>query len=55
MAMKTRPVKLKALLKLSHDLAMPANPLAILGEGNTSARPDEKAFLVKASGSCLGT
>ena len=29
--------------------------MAILGEGNTSARIDDETFLVKASGSCLQT
>src|SRR5208283_2371092 len=29
--------------------------LAILGDGNTSARVSQKTFLVKASGSSLGT
>jgi rhamnose utilization protein RhaD (predicted bifunctional aldolase and dehydrogenase) len=53
--MKTRKEKLESLLKLSHELANPLNPLAILGEGNTSARLTDKTFLVKASGSCLGS
>ncbi len=53
--MNTRQKKLKALLKLSYDLANPLHPLAILGEGNTSARLSEKTFLVKASGGCLGS
>lgn len=53
--MKTRKEKLSALIKLSHDLANPLRPLAILGEGNTSARLDERTFIVKASGSCLGS
>ena len=53
--MKTRNEKLSALLKLSHDLANPLQPLAILGEGNTSVRLSEKTFVVKTSGSCLGT
>jgi rhamnose utilization protein RhaD (predicted bifunctional aldolase and dehydrogenase) len=47
--------KLESLLKLSHELANPLQPLAILGEGNTSARLTDKTFLVKASGSCLGS
>jgi rhamnose utilization protein RhaD (predicted bifunctional aldolase and dehydrogenase) len=51
--MKNRKEKLKALLKLSHDLASPFQPLAILGEGNTSVRLDARSFLVKASGSNL--
>lgn len=41
------------LLHLSHTLGGEAHSLAILGEGNTSARLDEKRFLVKASGTCL--
>ena len=53
--MNNQSEKLKALLKLSHDLANPLNPLPILGEGNTSARLSDKTFLVKASGSCLGS
>ncbi len=55
MTMKNYDEKLAALLKLSHELANPLQPLAILGEGNTSARLSEKTFIVKASGSCLGT
>src|SRR5271169_386481 len=51
--MKNRKEKLKALLKLSHDLANPLQLLAILGEGNTSVRLDDRSFLVKASGSNL--
>jgi rhamnose utilization protein RhaD (predicted bifunctional aldolase and dehydrogenase) len=50
-----RREKLKLLLELSHQLANPIHPLAILGEGNTSAKLSDKTFLVKASGSCLGT
>jgi rhamnose utilization protein RhaD (predicted bifunctional aldolase and dehydrogenase) len=46
---------LSALLALSHDLGREARQLAILGEGNTSARCDERSFLVKASGSNLAT
>ena len=53
--MNNRTKKLEALLKLSHGLANPLKPLAILGEGNTSARLSDKTFLVKASGSCLGS
>lgn len=43
------------LLQLSHDLGREDRGLAILGEGNTSMRLDEKTFAVKASGSSLGT
>jgi rhamnose utilization protein RhaD (predicted bifunctional aldolase and dehydrogenase) len=53
--MNPRSEKLRALLKLSRDLANPLHPLAILGEGNTSARLGGKTFLVKASGSSLGS
>lgn len=46
---------LEALLALSHDLGAEARQLAILGEGNTSAKLSDDTFLVKASGSSLGT
>ena len=46
---------LETLLELSHFLGEEKRQLAILGEGNTSARIDEHTFLVKASGSCLQT
>lgn len=45
--------KLTALLDLSHELGAARNHLAILGEGNTSAKVDDATFLVKASGSNL--
>jgi rhamnose utilization protein RhaD (predicted bifunctional aldolase and dehydrogenase) len=41
-------------LSLSHELGREERRLAILGEGNTSARLDDKTFAVKASGSTLG-
>jgi rhamnose utilization protein RhaD (predicted bifunctional aldolase and dehydrogenase) len=47
--------KMESLLALSHDLGAEPRQLAILGEGNTSAKIDEASFLVKASGSSLGT
>lgn len=50
----TSPI-LSALLSLSHDLGREERRLAILGEGNTSARIDAGTFLVKASGSSLAT
>jgi rhamnose utilization protein RhaD (predicted bifunctional aldolase and dehydrogenase) len=53
--MNTRTDKLAALLRLSHDLGNPQHPLAILAEGNTSTRLGGDSFLVKASGSNLGT
>lgn len=50
-----RREKLKLLLELSHQLGNPLHPMAILGEGNASARLSEDTFLVKASGTSLGT
>lgn len=49
------PTPLAALLELSHQLGREDRSLAILGEGNTSTRIDDQTFLVKASGSNLGT
>ncbi|MBL9187351.1 MAG: class II aldolase/adducin family protein [Opitutaceae bacterium] len=46
---------LERLLALSHDLGREDRKLAILGEGNTSARTGEGTFIVKASGSNLAT
>lgn len=46
---------LDALLGLSHELGRAERQLAILGEGNTSARAGAEEFLVKASGSNLAT
>src|SRR3989441_9205876 len=46
---------LDELTSLSHFLGDPARDLAILGEGNTSARVDDATFLVKASGKELRT
>ena len=43
------------LIALSHALGAESRGLAILGEGNTSLRLDEETFIVKASGSSLGT
>ena len=45
----------QTLLSLSHELGREERRLAILGEGNTSTRVSENTFLVKASGSSLGT
>lgn len=53
MSHRTEP--LATLLRLSHELGNRQHPLAILGEGNTSARLSDKTFYVKASGSCLGS
>jgi len=46
---------LQQLTALSHFLGDPTRDLAILGEGNTSARIDADTFYVKASGHHLGT
>jgi len=43
------------LLALSHEIGREDRGLVILGEGNTSARVSDETFLVKASGTCLGT
>jgi len=43
------------LLTLSHEVGREDRGLAILGEGNTSVKLSEETFLVKASGTCLGT
>jgi L-ribulose-5-phosphate 4-epimerase len=42
------------LVAMSAELGAPAHDLAILGEGNTSARVDGESFWVKASGVQLG-
>ena len=46
---------LSRLLDLSHQLGREERKLAILGEGNTSVRLSERTFVVKASGSNLGS
>ena len=43
------------VLRLSHELGREERRLAILGEGNTSARVSANTFVVKASGSNLAT
>ena len=53
--MNDRAEKTGALLKLSRELGLEGRGLAILGEGNTSCRLDHDTFLVKASGSTLGS
>lgn len=45
----------QSLLELSHAIGREDRTLAILGEGNTSTRLDAETFLVKASGTSLGT
>jgi rhamnose utilization protein RhaD (predicted bifunctional aldolase and dehydrogenase) len=46
---------LQELIALSRDLGAEHRELAILGEGNVSAKLNEDTFFVKASGSSLGT
>ncbi|EMI22857.1 class II aldolase/adducin family protein [Rhodopirellula maiorica SM1] len=46
---------LQELISLSQFLGDERRQLAILGEGNTSAKIDDETFFVKASGSCLET
>jgi len=53
--MSTNKEILKQLIEMSLSLGDPARDLVILGEGNTSARIDEKTFYVKASGKELRT
>ena len=53
--MTDTPTRLDELLRLSRWLGDPAQDCAILGEGNTSTRVDDRSFLVKASGMELGT
>jgi rhamnose utilization protein RhaD (predicted bifunctional aldolase and dehydrogenase) len=55
MSKPSRQQVLKELLDLSHRLGREERELAILGEGNTSAKLDEERFLVKASGTTLST
>ena len=51
----TKEQALDRLIEMSHWLGEECRGFAILGEGNTSARVDSDSFLVKASGSQLGT
>ena len=46
---------LQKLITMSNTLGSNAYDCAILGEGNTSAKLDQECFLVKASGTQLGT
>ncbi len=46
---------IETLVNMSNTLGDEAYDYAILGEGNTSAKLDEQHFLVKASGTQLGT
>lgn len=46
---------LDELLDLARSLASPAADMAILAEGNVSARADEETFWVKGSGRAMGS
>lgn len=46
---------LTELIQLSHAIGREDRQMAILGEGNTSAKLPEERFVIKASGSCLAT
>jgi len=50
---KSAQTALDDLLQLSHELGVESRGMAMLGEGNTSARRDEETFWVKASGTNL--
>jgi len=50
-----RRERMAELIELSRRLGGPALRMAILGEGNASARVDDGTFLVKASGSTMET
>jgi rhamnose utilization protein RhaD (predicted bifunctional aldolase and dehydrogenase) len=51
----SRGKRISPLLKLSHELGREERQMAILGEGNTSARVNADTFLIKASGARLAT
>lgn len=55
MNVTTSPDLVHRMLELSHQLGREERQLAILGEGNTSARLSAGTFVVKASGSNLAT
>ncbi len=55
MSADSHAIILSQLITLSHELGREDRDLAILGEGNTSARTGDATFLVKASGSSLAT
>lgn len=46
---------LRQLIEMSRSLGVESKGFVILGEGNTSARVDDKTFYVKGSGTHLGT
>jgi rhamnose utilization protein RhaD (predicted bifunctional aldolase and dehydrogenase) len=47
--------RIAQLLKLAHEIGREDRQLAILGEGNVSAKIDDSCFAVKASGCSLAT
>lgn len=53
--MTPKPDPVEDLIALSHRLGIEARDLAMLGEGNASARVSDEKFVVKASGASLGT
>lgn len=53
MTANTDPQRLDELVELSLELGEPERDLAILAEGNSSARIDDRSFWVKASGTSL--
>lgn len=53
--MSNRSQIITDLLRLSHEVGRDDRRMAILGEGNTSMRLSDQSFLVKASGSNLGS
>ncbi len=55
MTATSQPDVISRMLDLSHQLGREERKLAILGEGNTSARLSGDTFVVKASGSNLAT
>lgn len=54
-AQSPRDATISELVELSNWLGAPQQDCTILGEGNTSAIVSDSSFLVKASGTCLGT
>ena len=50
-----RKSALKDLLTLSREIGREERGLVLAGEGNTSARLDDRTFLIKASGASLAT
>jgi rhamnose utilization protein RhaD (predicted bifunctional aldolase and dehydrogenase) len=55
MSASANTAAISRMLDLSHQLGREDRKLAILGEGNTSARLSADTFVVKASGSNLGS